>query len=170
MAISYPVSSDSRWSIYDTSITEVIVRNKKWPVGDGGEIVGLRDDLVMLLQVTEDSPEYDSATHKISKVETIDTDANTITTSWDVIALTQEEIDARTPEHFVSSGGIKLAVGESDQNAFARMNTLIDLAGMAETDSVTIKDVFGNTHSLTVVEFQTEMVAYGNHCYALFLS
>jgi len=170
MAITYPVNPNSRWSIYDTSLSEVIHRNKKWAVGDGGPIVGLQENLVMLLQVSEDRPTYDSSTQKLVKNEVIDTNANTITTSWTTTSLTQEEIDALVPDHFEITGGIKLAVGESDQNAFARMNSLVDLAGMVDTDTLTIKDVFGVTHSITVADFKANMVAYGNYCYSLFLS
>ena len=170
MAISYPVSSDSRWSIYDNDTLEIVARNKKWPVGDGGPIQGMRDSLVMLLQINEDQPDYDGRAEKIEKVETIDLDGNTITVSWNVAMLTAEEIEARTPPYFTTSGGIKLATEEQDQNAFSRMNTLIDLAGMAGTDALTIKDVWGDTHSITVADFKTEMVAYGNHCYGIFLA
>lgn len=170
MAITYPVSSDTRWSVYNTETSTIEVRNKKWPVGDGGEINGLESNLVMLLQISDPQPTYDSRTQKVEKTETIDTDANTITSGWNVVALTQQEIDDRTPSHYTTAGGIKLAIEEQDQNAFSRMNTLIDLAGMAGTDNITLKDVFGDTHSMTVSDFKTEMVAYGNHCYTLFLA
>jgi hypothetical protein len=170
MAITYPVQSNTRWSVYDTFSSSIVVRNRPWPVGDGGPIQGLNPGLVMLLQVSDTQPTYDSRTQKVEKTETIDTDANTITKGWNVVALTQQEIDDRTPSHYTTAGGIKLAIEEQDQNAFARMNTLIDLAGMAGTDNITLKDVFGDTHSMTVSDFKTEMVAYGNHCYTLFLA
>jgi len=167
MAITYPVDTENtKWAVYKISTSEIIRKNAAWPTADGSEIPGLDGDLAMLLETKATPPAYDSATQKLERSETINVAENSIVYGWNVVALTQEEIDARTPASFTTSGGIKLAVEEQDQNAFA----LIDLAGMADTDSITIKDVDGNTHNVTVAEFKAIMVAYGNYCYAQFLS
>ena len=51
MAISYPVDSNSKWSVYDLNTLSVIASNKNWPRGDGGEIQGLVSNVVYLLEV-----------------------------------------------------------------------------------------------------------------------
>ena len=79
----------------------------------------------------------------------------------------QEEIDAKLPAH-VDVGGIKYDVSEQAQNAFTRMQTLIDHAGMALTDEVSVKDVLGVNHTITVEIFNSDMIQYGLHCYTLF--
>ena len=171
MAISYPVDTENtRWSVYKVSTSEIVAKRKRWPTADGNAIPGQDSDFVWLLETQETAPAYDQWTQKLETSETVDANANTVTYGWTVTALTQQEIDDKTPDHYTTTGGIKLAVEESDQNAFARMNTLIDLAAMADTDNVTIKDVFGATHSVTVADYRSIMVAYGNHCYTLFLA
>lgn len=171
MAITYPVDTENtKWAVYKISTSEIIRKNADWPTADGSEIPGLDNDLAMLLETKATPPAYDSATQKLEHSETVDVVENSVVYGWNAVALTQEEINARTPTSFTTSGGIKLAVEEQDQNAFARMNTLIDLAGMADTDSITIKDIDGISHEITVTEFKAIMVAYGNYCYSQFLS
>jgi len=86
------------------------------------------------------------------------------------VALTQAEIDERTPEHYETSTGIKMATDLQSQAAFSNMMTLLNEAGMADTDMVMIKDCFGASHAMTLAEFRTQAVAYGLHCYTLFHS
>ena len=87
--------------------------------------------------------------------------------SWEVVDLTQEEIDAKLPAHF-DIAGIKYDVSEQAQNAFTRMQSLIDHAGMETTDEVSVKDVLGVSHIITVENFNSDMIQYGLHCYGLF--
>jgi len=171
MAITYPVSPDSKWSVYQLSTQQVIASRKPWAVADGSEIVGLDADYVYLLEVTEARPTYDSATHKLVKdAVNYDTINNTATTSWSVVELTQAEIDANTPEHYLTSTGIKMATDLQSQAAFSNMMTLLNEAGMADTEMVMIKDCFGASNAMTLAEFRTQAVAYGLHCYTQFHS
>lgn len=170
MAISYPVDSNSKWSVYDLNTLSVIASNKNWPRGDGGEIQGLVPSAVYLLEVKDQRPTYDSDTHRLEKTETVDVASNTITIGWDIVALTQEEIDARIPEHFTTTGGVKLKIDEASQNAFANLLTLLNQSGTGDGDTVTVKDATGDLQQMDFATFKTEIVAYGQHCYTQFLS
>ena len=170
MAITYPVSTDSKWSVYQLSTQQVIASRQPWAVADGGEIVGLDADYIYLLEVTEAKPTYDSATHKLVKdavnYNTVD---NTATTSWSVVALTQAELDERIPAH-VEINGVKWKTDEASQAAFSSMTLLLDKAGMADTDMVAIKDAHNVTQAMTVQQYQADALTYGLACYQLFHS
>ena len=84
-----------------------------------------------------------------------------------MVALTQAEIDERTPAN-VEINGIKYDTSETSQNAFTRMMTLVSNAGMALTDEVAVKDCLGVSHTLTVEQFNADMVQFGLYCYTQF--
>ena len=171
MAITYPVSPDSLWTVYKVSTSEAIATRQKWAAADGGELKGQDADYVYLLEVTEAKPTYDSATHKLVKdAVNYDTINNTATTSWSAVALTAEEIAERTPAHYETSTGIKMATDLQSQAAFSNMMTLLNEAGMADTEMVMIKDCFGTSHAMTLADFRTHAVAFGLHCYSQFHS
>ena len=157
----------NKYTIYH-STDGVLATGKPYPTDEGAEIPNLAPELTLLLEVTEARPTYDSATHKLVKDEvnynTID---KTATKSWSVVALTQAEIDDRTPAH-VDIGGIKYDTSETSQNAFTRMMTLVSNAGMALTDEVAVKDCLGVSHTLTVEQFNADMVQFGLYCYTQF--
>jgi hypothetical protein len=157
----------NKYTIYH-STDGVLATGKPYPTDEGAEIPNLYPSLSLLLEVTEAKPTYDSATHKLVKDEvnynTID---KTATKSWSVVALTQAEIDERTPAH-VEIGGIKYDTSETSQNAFTRMMTLVSNAGMALTDEVAVKDCLGVSHTLTVEQFNADMVQFGLYCYTQF--
>ena len=157
----------NKYTIYH-STDGVLATGKPYPTDEGAEIPNLDPELTLLLEVTEAKPTYDSATHKLVKDEvnynTID---KTATTSWSVVALTQAEIDERTPAH-VEINGIKYDTSETSQNAFTRMMTLVSNAGMALTDEVAVKDCLGVSHTLTVEQFNADMVQFGLYCYTQF--
>ena len=169
MAITYPVSPDSLWTVYKVSTSEAIATRQKWAAADGGELKGLDPDYTYLLEQTEAKPTYDSATHKIEKTTTVDVPNNTITQGWTVTALTQAEIDERIPAH-VEINGIKWKTDEASQAAFSSMTLLLDKAGMADTDMVAIKDAHNVTHPMTVQQYQADALQYGLACYQLFHS
>jgi hypothetical protein len=154
----------NKYTIYH-STDGVLATGKPYPTDEGAEIPNLDTELTLLLEVTEARPTYDSATHKLVKDEvnynTID---KTATTSWSVVALTQAEIDERTPAH-VEINGIKYDTSETSQNALTRMMTLVTQSGMASTDNVAVKDCLGVSHTLTVEEFTADLIQFGLHCY-----
>lgn len=179
MAIQYPINPETdRFTVYDTDTGSPLLdgrgrpmTSKKWGSRDTSQMIpNLAPNIKWLINVKEDAPAYDSSTQKLVRSTTYDVDAETATDGYEVVALTQEEIDARTPASFTTSGGIKLAVEEQDQNAFARMKTLLDLQGAGDADPITIKDVDGATHTITVADFNAAMLEYGVHCYTAFLS
>ena len=92
MAISYPVSRDSRWGVYQVSTGEIVARNKLWPVLDGSPIPGLDPDFVYLLQTEDARPDYDARVYRIEGNETLDLEANTLATSWAMIKRDTAEI------------------------------------------------------------------------------
>jgi len=77
---------------------------------------------------------------------------------------------SQDPEHYETSTGIKMATDLQSQAAFSNMMTLLNEAGMADTEMVMIKDCFGSSHGMTLADFKTHAVAYGLHCYTQFHS
>ena len=159
----------NKYTIYH-STDGVLATGKPYPADEGAEIPNLDPELTLLLEVTEARPTYDSATHKLVEdainYNTID---KTATRSWSAVALTQAEIDERTPAH-VEISGIKYDTSELSQNAFTRMMTLVSNAGMLDTDEVAVKDCLGVSHTMTVSAFNADMVQFGLHCYQAFHS
>ena len=95
MAISYPVDvENTRWATW--SISEAIIKqhNKPWPRADGGPIQGQDPDIVPLLEVQADQPVFDEATEKLVAKQTVDVPNNEHIHGYDVVLLTQEELDA----------------------------------------------------------------------------
>ena len=157
----------NKYTIYHNT-DGVIATGKPYPTDEGAEIPNLDPELNFLLEVTEARPTYDSATHKlVEDAINYDTINKTATRSWSVVALTQAEIDERTPAH-VEISGIKYDTSEVSQNAFTRMMTLVSNAGMALTDEVAVKDCLGVSHTLTVEQFNADMVQFGLYCYTQF--
>ena len=161
----------NRYTVYNTDTSTVEATGRPWPTADGvSDPVGMPSNLVLLEEITSDRPTYDSATHKlVENAIAYDTTAKTATRSWSAVALTQAEIDERTPAH-VEINGIKWKTDEASQAAFSSMTLLIDKAGMADTDMVMIKDALGASHGMTVVQYTQDVLVYGLHCYTLFHS
>lgn len=91
--ITYPVSKESRWAIYDKEKKVVVARNREWPRSDGMAIKGAQENLVPLLHVTEAKPVYDPETEKLVPTEeVIDLAANTLTVGWEEVELTAGEL------------------------------------------------------------------------------
>ena len=159
----------NKYTIYH-STDGVLATGKPYPTDEGAEIPNLDPNLSLLLEVTEAKPTYSTDTHKLVKdavnYNTVD---NTATTSWSVVALTQAEIDERTPEN-VEINGIKMATDLQSQAAFSNMMILLNEAGMADSEMVMIKDCFGASHAMTLADFRTQAVAYGLSCYQAFHS
>jgi len=170
MAITYPVSPDSLWTVYKVSTSEAIATRQKWAAADGGELKGQDADYVYLLEVTEAKPTYSTDTHKLVKdAVNYDTINNTATTSWSAVALSAEEIAERIPAH-VEISGIKYDTSEQSQNALTRMMTLVTQSGMLDTDEVAVKDCLGASHTMTVSVFKADLIQFGLHCYSQFHS
>ena len=161
-----------KYTTYDANTNKALATGKPYPHVDGvSRPSGMPDNLHLLEEVTEVKPTFDSATHKLVKdAINYDTINNTATTSWSAVALTQAEIDERTPAHYETSTGIKMATDLQSQAAFSNMMTLLNEAGMADTEMVMIKDCFGASHAMTLADFRTQAVAYGLHCYTIFHS
>ena len=80
------------WSISQETILK---HNRAWPVADGSEIPNLDPDFVPLLEVNEDQPVYDPATHYLARTEpVVDVNANTHTHGWEILPRSQEDLDA----------------------------------------------------------------------------
>jgi len=162
----------NKYTVYNTDTSTVEATGRPWPTADGvSDPVGMPANLVLLLEVTEARPTIDSMTHKhVEDAINYDIIAKTATRSWSSVALTAEEIAERTPAHYETSTGIKMATDLQSQAAFSNMMTLLNEAGMADTEMVMIKDCFGASHGMTLAEFRTQAVAYGLHCYTIFHS
>ena len=97
MAISYPVDvQNTRWSAYEVSSGTITKHNREWPRADGSELEGDDGTIIPLLEVNEDPPVYDADTHKAEEyVPVVDINANTHTHGWDIVPLSQVELDAK---------------------------------------------------------------------------
>ena len=162
----------NRYTVYNTDTSTAEATGRPWPTADGvSDPVGMPANLVLLLEVTEARPTIDSMTHKlVEDAVNYNIINGTATRSWSSVALSAEEIAERTPAHYETSTGIKLSTDLQSQAAFSNMMTLLNEAGMADTEMVMIKDCFGVSHGMTLAEFRTQAVAYGLHCYTQFHS
>ena len=102
MALTYPVDTTAKYTVYNKTLDQVHldgsgrpIIHRTWPRTDGMAIVNLDPDLVILLEVQEDQPVYDSATERIQRVDPVyDVVEETATYSWEIVSLTQDELDA----------------------------------------------------------------------------
>lgn len=179
MAIQYPINPGDRFTVYDTNTQQPLkdssgkaLRNQKWGSTDTSKMIdGLADNIKWLIEVRELQPSYDPDTQKVKRLPVSYDVVNETATieSWEVVDLTQEEIDAMIPLHFeYNSNGIKLAVETHDQHAFSDLLVLVNESGMLESDTLAIKDVFGTSHTVAVSAFREMIVPYGLYCYTLF--
>ena len=118
--ITYPVDPNSRWAAVRISTNEVVKHNQKWPRADGGEIVGLDPDIALLLEVDVPQPAYDPDTGRLQRsTPVIDIPNNTHTHGWQVVALTQAELDAAAELQAAKDAytALKAHSGTADQRA-----------------------------------------------------
>ena len=95
MSITYPVDPDSRWATWRISTAEIVKHNKPWPRADGMPVEDQSPDIIPLLEVREDQPAYDPLTHRLEQATPIvDLDENTHTHGWNIVPLSQEDLDA----------------------------------------------------------------------------
>jgi hypothetical protein len=64
-------------------------------------------------------------------------------------------------DYTVQPEGFRLATQESDQNAFTRLITLANTAGLPDEAPISIADSSGGLHSVTVGRLKEIVVAYG---------
>jgi hypothetical protein len=85
------------WYLLDTETGEFakISGTGNWPNEDGTEILGLAENLLPLLLVTDAQPTFNAATQRLIKLSlTPDTAAGEIRAGWEVIKLTADEMAA----------------------------------------------------------------------------
>lgn len=179
MAITYPIQESDRFTVYDANASAPLKDGSgkpmtavKWGSNDLTQMIpNLADNINWLIEVKEAQPSYDSSTQKIKRLPVNYDVANETATiqSFEVVDLTQEEIDAKLPAHFLSTTtAIKYDVALEAQNAFTRMLTLVNEAQMPSEQALVVKDVLGASIGITVEQFHADMVLYGLHCYELF--
>ena len=179
MAITYPIQETDKFTVYDTNTSAPLkdgagrpMTGVKWGSNDLTQIIpNLADNIKWLIEVKETQPSYDSLTQKIKRLPVnYDVANETATTqSFEVVELTQEEIDAKLPAHFLSpTTTIKYDVAIDAQNAFTRMLTLVNETQMPSDQALVVKDVLGASIGITVEQFHADMILYGLHCYELF--
>lgn len=179
MAITYPIQESDRFTVYDANASTPLKDGSgkpmtavKWGSNDLTQMIpNLADNINWLIEVKEAQPSYDSSTQKIKRLPVNYDVANETATiqSFEVVDLTQEEIDAKLPAHFLSTAtAIKYDVALEAQNAFTRMLTLVNEAQMPSDQALVVKDVLGASIGITVEQFHADMILYGLHCYELF--
>lgn len=65
------------------------------------------------------------------------------------------------------SARITLASADGDRNNFTQLLAHLTNAGTADTESITIADLTGTLHTMTVKQFKKLMIAYGHAYYAM---
>ena len=179
MPIQYPIKESDRFTIYDTNTQSIVkdsfgrkMTNQPWGSQDKSKMIeGLADNIKILIEVRENQPSFDYWTQKLEGNINFDVENETVTYSYDIVSLTQDEINLITPAYYeYNNNGIKLGVQDSDQSAFANLLLLINETNMALTDTLSIKDIYKNSFNITVAEFKEMIVAYGLYCYNLFNS
>jgi hypothetical protein len=157
-----------KYTVYNTVLPPI---HRPHPHIDGVSMpADLPEDIFFLEEVTTEKPAYDSTTHKLVKDAIVyDVPNLQAVQGWSAAALTQAEIDERTPAH-VEINGVKWKTDEASQAAFSSMTLLLDKAGMADTDMVAIKDAHNVTQAMTVQQYQADAITYGLHCYTIFHS
>lgn len=178
MPITYPIQDSDRFTIYDSNAEAPLKNsegkslvNQKWGSSDKSQMIkGLEPNIKWLKEIKIAQPSFDPATEKIVK-NTISydlEDESAIVESWSKVSLTQSEIDAKIPPHFLSSQGIMFDISLAAQSAFTSMITLVNSASFPDDQLVKVKDVYKVEHQMTTIDFKTEMVNYGIYCYDLF--
>lgn len=69
--------------IYDT-INEILL---PWPRIDDEPVIGLEPHLLEMTVVQEDAPDYNPVTEVLEQTQVIDSEAKTVTRSWNVVDL-----------------------------------------------------------------------------------
>ena len=94
--ITYPVDVQAtRWAIWSIGGAEILQHNERWPRADGEAVENLDPDLVPLLEVEGAQPPYDPDTERLARsTPVVDVVANTHTHGYEVVPLSQAEIDA----------------------------------------------------------------------------
>jgi hypothetical protein len=126
-------------------------------------------------RIIEERPEFDAATETLTPLRTVTLAA--VTEGWEIELLPAADVRRLAYLAAINDGytvpglGITLALQESDRNAFTGLLTMINeavSAGLkAETDTVTIADISGVAHSVTIAQLRGVMLGYGNHLSAL---
>jgi len=179
MAITYPIQETDKFTVYDTNTSAPLkdgagspMTGVKWGSNDLTQMIpNLADNIKWLIEVVGTRPTFDPLTQKIKRLPvSYDVANETATTqSFEVVDLTQEEIDAKLPPHFLSpTTTIKYDVAIESQNAFTRMLTLVNETQMPSDQALVVKDVLGASIGITVEQFHADMILYGLHCYELF--
>lgn len=122
-------------------------------------------------RIITERPSYDAATETLTPLQTVTLKA--VTDGWTVTALPEADIKRRAYYAALEAGytvpglGIVLALQESDRNAFTALLTLINetvAAGLqTESDTVTIADIEGTVHSVTIAQLRGILLGYGSH-------
>ena len=76
------------------------------------------------------------------------------------LALIEKQKKLYAP-YIVQPEGFSLATSVEDQNAFTRLLTLLNTAGVPDSFETTISDVSNNLHTLTFGRFKEIMLSYG---------
>jgi len=84
--------------LYNTEAQKLL----PWPRIDDEPVVGLAAHLLEMDVVQEEKPEYDSATQRLEKTETIDAEERTVTRGWEIVEIPEPTY---TPADWVDAQG-----------------------------------------------------------------
>lgn len=136
--ISYPVDVDgTRWAVYRVSTQEIVRHNERWPRADGAPITNLDPDLVPLLEIDSPPPAHNPSTQRLQRAPVVaDVAANTHTHGWEVVSLSQGELDAIAEREQAKAlyEALKAHSGTADQRATRLENVVAYL----------LKDFYGS--------------------------
>lgn len=166
----YPVDTTKKFALYNRATKEIVSKNIDWPRPDGGEVVGLDENLVYLEYVETPRPEEKEGV-VFAKSDNVQLAQERVVSSWkeEKVVKSSAEIlqDSVSAGFKVEPEGFVLGLREDDQNAFVRLITLLSVAGAPDSMDTQISDKDGKLWNVTVGRLKQIIVQYGMYFQAL---
>lgn len=133
--------------------------------------VDVKNGFKIVPVIKESQPEHDTTNEKLEKTTLLT--ENSLTQTWNIIPKTEQEIKQQEYRNSIMNGyevdglGITLALEESDVNKFsnllAHINESVRAGYKTEDDYVKIKDINGNIHLVTIAQYRSIILGYGQY-------
>lgn len=142
------------------------------PRADGQPVEGLAEGLYEVEHILEPQPSFNPITHGARLWRNWDSQALTVTDSWEVIELEDAALRlAYASGYTVQPEGFVLSVEKHDRDQFTAMVALLrealDFEQITNSTPLQIADKSGALHTITTQRFREIMVGYGFYCVAL---
>jgi len=168
--MNYPVDLTKKYVLYNTATKEAEKIKINWPRLDGMEIMGLDKNYRYLEYFEAPKPKINPNEKLVKLPDSVQLSQNRYVISWgkEIITDPQALYKIKVNQgYLVEPENFRLAVGESDQNAFVRMLTLLNLTQAPDSYLTNISDITGTVRSVELGRFKQIMVEYGLYCQQL---